>query len=64
MCPVCLANVGLVASGVASTSGLAALAAKRVLFKWQEKSSTKRDLRRTNESRDIGAKNTEERGQS
>lgn len=63
MCPVCLANVGFIAAGAASTSGLAALAVKRVLFKWQEKSSTKGDLRRTNESRNIGTENRLEGGE-
>ena len=54
MCPVCLANVGFIAAGAGSTSGLAALAVKRALFKWQEKSSTKGDSRRTNENRNNG----------
>jgi len=40
--------VGFIAAGAASTGGLAALAVKRALLKWQEKSSTEGDLRRTN----------------
>jgi hypothetical protein len=60
MCPVCLANVGFIAAGAVSTSGLAALAAKRVLFKWQEKLSSKGNLRSTNENRNNGIENRKE----
>ena len=60
MCPFCLANVGFIAAGAASTSGVTALAVKRALFKWQEKSSTKGDLRRTNENRNDGTENGKE----
>ena len=63
MCPVCLANVGFIAAGAASTGGLAALAVKRALLKWQEKSSTEGDLRRTNENRNNGTENRLERGE-
>jgi len=54
MCPVCVANIGFVMAGAASTGGLAALAVKRALLKWQKKSSTDRNSRRTNESRING----------
>src|SRR5215468_9821394 len=64
MCPACLANVGFITAGAASTSGLAALAVKRALWKWQEKLSTKRNWRRTNENRTNGTENTRKRIES
>jgi predicted dithiol-disulfide oxidoreductase (DUF899 family) len=43
MCPVCLANGAFIAASATTTSGLVALAVKKVLLKWREKSSTKRN---------------------
>src|SRR5215468_4122121 len=47
MCPACLGNVGFITAGAASTSGLAALAEKRALLKWQAKLANKPNSRRT-----------------
>ena len=64
MCPACLANVGFITAGAASTSGLAALAVKRALLKWQAKLANKRNSRRTNEDRNDGTESRRERSES
>jgi len=60
MCPVCLVNMGFITAGVASTTGLAALAVKTVLLKLQAKLSNKRNSRRTSEDRNNGTENGRE----
>ncbi len=48
MCPLCVANVALIAVGASSTSGLAAFAVKKFFFKSRPKLSNKRNWRRAN----------------
>ena len=64
MCPVCVANIGFVMAGAASTGGLAALAVKTALLKLQAKLSNKRNSRRTSEDRNNGTENGRERRES
>jgi len=47
MCPVCVANMALIAVGASSTSGLTAFGVKRFFFKNQAKSSKKTKWRKT-----------------
>jgi hypothetical protein len=57
MCPVCLANLGLITASVTSSSGLTALVVKRVLLKWQANHQPNQTRGERNENRNNEAEN-------
>jgi hypothetical protein len=54
MCPVCIANLTLIAAGASSTGGLAAFAIKKLFRKTEQNHRTNRIGREQREMRNNG----------
>jgi hypothetical protein len=57
MYPVCLANLAVITAGATSTSGLAALAVKKISLKFQTNHQTNETREGRNENRNNGTEN-------
>jgi hypothetical protein len=64
MCPVCLANLAIIAAGATSTSGLSALAVKKLFFKPYRDYQTNEIGEKQSENRNDETENRQERNQS
>jgi hypothetical protein len=64
MCPVCLANAAFIAASATLTSGLIALAVKKILLKWHENHQPNKTRGEENENRNNGTENRRNRSES
>jgi hypothetical protein len=64
MCPVCLASLAFITAGATSTSGLAALAVKKILLKSQTNHQTNETRGGRNENRNNETENERQRSKS